>query len=53
MSRRQLAGKPVPASAFVDVPRLVAAYYTVAPDIAMSGQRVAIGTSGHRGSSLM
>lgn len=52
MSLHPLAGKPAPASALVDVPRLVAAYYTAAPDMAMSGQRVAFGTSGHRGSSL-
>jgi phosphoglucomutase len=36
----------------VDVPRLVAAYYTERPDPAISTQRVAFGTSGHRGSSL-
>lgn len=52
MSLHPLASKRVPASALVDVPRLVAAYYTVAPDMAMSGQRVAFGTSAHRGSSL-
>jgi phosphoglucomutase len=36
----------------VDVPKLVAAYYTEHPDPAVATQRVAFGTSGHRGSSL-
>jgi len=36
----------------VDVPRLVTAYYTERPDPAEREQRVAFGTSGHRGSSL-
>jgi len=34
----------------VDVPRLITAYYTDAPDPAVPAQRVAFGTSGHRGS---
>ena len=34
----------------IDVPRLVTAYYTEAPDPTVSAQRVAFGTSGHRGS---
>ncbi len=36
----------------VNVPRLVADYYTGQPDPAVSAQRVAFGTSGHRGSSF-
>jgi phosphoglucomutase len=36
----------------VDVPKLVAAYYTEHPDPRVDEQRVAFGTSGHRGSSL-
>ena len=36
----------------VDVPRLVTAYYTSEPDPSLAAQRVAFGTSGHRGSSL-
>ncbi len=36
----------------VDVPKLVAAYYTETPDPSAPEQRVAFGTSGHRGSSL-
>lgn len=47
-----LAGKPAPRSLLVDVPRLVSAYYTGVPDPSVSSQRVAFGTSGHRGSSF-
>jgi phosphoglucomutase len=48
-----LAGQPAPAELLVDVPRLVAAYYTERPDPETPGQRVAFGTSGPRGSSLL
>jgi phosphoglucomutase len=47
-----LAGKPAPPDRLVDVPRLVAAYYTLKPDPGIAGQRVSFGTSGHRGSSF-
>jgi phosphoglucomutase len=47
-----LAGKSAPVDILVDVPRLVAAYFTNVPDVAVASQRVAFGTSGHRGSSL-
>ena len=47
-----LAGKPAPAASLVDVPRLVAAYYTEHPDPEVATQRVAFGTSGHRGTSF-
>jgi phosphoglucomutase len=47
-----LAGKPVPASLLVNVPRLISAYFDLVPDPAVPAQRVAFGTSGHRGSSL-
>jgi phosphoglucomutase len=47
-----LAGKPAPASLLVDVPRLVTAYYNEVPDPTVAAQRVAFGTSGHRGSSF-
>ena len=47
-----LAGKPAPRSLLVDVPRLVTAYYTGVPDSSVPAQRVAFGTSGHRGSSF-
>src|SRR6202034_4698277 len=47
------AGKPAQPSMLVNVPRLVTAYYTGRPDPAVAAQRVAFGTSGHRGSSFM
>ncbi len=47
-----LAGQPAPAARLVDVPRLITAYYTERPDPAVSAQRVAFGTSGHRGTSF-
>ena len=46
------AGKPAEASMLVNVPRLVTAYYTEAPDPLVPEQRVAFGTSGHRGSAF-
>jgi phosphoglucomutase len=47
-----LAGRPAPASALTDIPRLVTAYYTERPDPSVASQRVAFGTSGHRGCSF-
>lgn len=47
-----LAGQPVPADRLADLPRLVAAYYTTEPNPEDPAQRVAFGTSGHRGTSL-
>jgi len=47
-----LAGHPATPAMLVDVPRLVSAYYSGLPDSAVAEQRVAFGTSGHRGSSL-
>jgi phosphoglucomutase len=46
------AGQPAPANRLVDVPRLITAYYSERPDPAVAAQRVAFGTSGHRGSSF-
>lgn len=46
------AGKPAEASMLVNVPRLVMAYYTEVPDPSVPEQRVAFGTSGHRGSAF-
>jgi phosphoglucomutase len=46
------AGQPAEPSMLVDVPRLITAYYAGRPDPAVAAQRVAFGTSGHRGSSL-
>jgi phosphoglucomutase len=47
-----LAGKPAPRSSLVDIPKLVSAYYTGIPDPAEPAQRVAFGTSGHRGNAF-
>ena len=47
-----IAGKPAPLSSLVDIGKLVDAYYNQQPDPAIAAQRVAFGTSGHRGSSL-
>lgn len=45
------AGQQARPEDLTDVARLVTAYYTLHPDPAEAGQRVAFGTSGHRGSS--
>ena len=47
-----LAGKRAPSELLVDVPRLVTAYSDVEPDPSRAEQRVAFGTSGHRGSAF-
>ena len=52
MTLSSLAGKPAPAQLLVDIARLVTAYYTGQPDASIATQRVAFGTSGHRGSSF-
>jgi len=52
VAQSELAGKIAPAHILVNVPRLVAAYYTTHPDPDDPAQRVSFGTSGHRGSSL-
>ena len=46
------AGKPATEEMLVDVPKLVSAYYAVIPEPNIPEQRVAFGTSGHRGSSF-
>lgn len=52
MALHPLAGKPAPREILIDPDRLVSAYYRNRPDPADAQQRVAFGTSGHRGSSL-
>ena len=47
-----LAGKTIEPSMLVNVARLVTAYFTGKPDPTVPSQRVAFGTSGHRGSAL-
>ncbi|HEY4367674.1 MAG TPA: phosphoglucomutase (alpha-D-glucose-1,6-bisphosphate-dependent) [Steroidobacteraceae bacterium] len=47
-----LAGQSAETAALVDIPKLISAYYTQRPDVGIATQRVAFGTSGHRGSSF-
>jgi len=47
-----LAGRPVTQAMLVNVPRLVTSYFTGKPDPAVAAERVAFGTSGHRGSAF-
>jgi len=46
------AGKPAESSMLANIPRLMTAYYTRRPDPSLREQRVAFGTSGHRGSAF-
>ena len=46
------AGTPATPADLIDVDALVRAYYELKPDVSVPEQRVAFGTSGHRGSSL-
>ena len=46
------AGKPADRSMLANIPQLMTAYYTRKPDASIREQRVAFGTSGHRGSAL-
>ena len=52
MSADPRAGQPAEPSMLVNIPRLMTAYYTGRPDPSVREQRVAFGTSGHRGSAL-
>jgi alpha-D-glucose phosphate-specific phosphoglucomutase len=49
---RVTPGEPAPPELLVNVPRLISAYYTHRPDPDNTNQKVAFGTSGHRGSSV-
>jgi len=51
MNLSPLAGKPAPESILANIPRLMTAYYALEPDASVATQRVAFGTSGHRGTS--
>jgi phosphoglucomutase len=51
MSIHPLAGCPAPREILVNIPRLIANYYTRHPDPANPVQQVSFGTSGHRGTS--
>ena len=52
MSIHPNAGKPASPSQLTDIPKLITAYYAGRPDPAERTQRVAFGTSGHRGTSF-
>ena len=52
MAQHSHAGKPARISDLTNIPRLVSAYYLNKPDMSRPEQRVAFGTSGHRGSAL-
>src|SRR5688500_6257639 len=52
MAIHPLAGQPAPASVLVDASKLLSAYSSEKPDAMVREQRVAFGTSGHRGSSF-
>ncbi|MDP1876686.1 MAG: phosphoglucomutase (alpha-D-glucose-1,6-bisphosphate-dependent) [Actinomycetota bacterium] len=52
MSIHPRAGQPAGIEDLVDLPALVTAYYSIHPDPREPAQRVAFGTSGHRGSAL-
>ena len=52
MALHPLAGQKAPRSFLVNVPRLVSCYYELKPDASDPTQRVAFGTSGHRGSAF-
>jgi len=52
MTLSPLAGKRAPQSLLTNIPRLVAHYYETRPDPRDPLQRVAFGTSGHRGTSI-
>ena len=47
-----LVGQPAPVWMLIDVAKLVSAYQTDRPDLTVAAQRVAFGTSGHRGSAF-
>ncbi len=52
MSLNPLAGKPAPKELLPNIPRLIADYYALHPDVDDPAQQVSFGTSGHRGSSF-
>ncbi|WP_127471493.1 phosphoglucomutase (alpha-D-glucose-1,6-bisphosphate-dependent) [Thiomicrorhabdus aquaedulcis] len=51
MAISPLAGKPAPYSLLENIPKLMADYYTLKPDVNQVSQAVSFGTSGHRGCS--
>ncbi|QBY05656.1 alpha-D-glucose phosphate-specific phosphoglucomutase [Thalassotalea sp. HSM 43] len=51
MSVHEHAGKPARAEDRINIAKLVSDYYQLKPDVSIAAQRVAFGTSGHRGSA--
>ncbi|HSZ73877.1 MAG TPA: phosphoglucomutase (alpha-D-glucose-1,6-bisphosphate-dependent) [Rhizomicrobium sp.] len=47
-----MAGRPAMSEMLVNVPRLITAYFALKPDVTVASQRVAFGTSGHRGGAF-
>lgn len=52
MSTHSRAGQPAEPGDLVNLPKLMSAFYQLVPDVNQDTQRVAFGTSGHRGSSF-
>lgn len=52
MSTHPNAGKPVSKGDLTDIAELISLYYEIQPDVENPDEKVAFGTSGHRGSSL-
>lgn len=52
MELSKLAGKQASYEILTNIPKLITAYYAGVPDMTVAAQRVAFGTSGHRGSSF-
>ena len=52
MPVNERAGQTANSAFLVNVPRLIASYYSLKPDVSVHSQRVSFGTSGHRGSSF-
>lgn len=53
MSLHPLAGQTAPAAMLPNIAQLMAAYYSLKPDVAIASQQVSFGTSGHRGGALL
>ncbi len=51
MPLHALAGKPAPQSLLINIQKLVTDYFCLVPDVSVAEQKVAFGTSGHRGTS--
>jgi phosphoglucomutase len=53
MSLHPLAGQTAPAAMLPNIAQLMAAYYSLTPDVSVVSQQVSFGTSGHRGGALV